>query len=101
MTNTNTSTDRLFLRIANFPTDVTWNELFDICERARKLSRLLDEQNTIRKSEGRSTLLLVSHDRAFLNNVVTSTLVFRGNGQIKEYAGGYDDYLRSREAATT
>jgi ATP-binding cassette subfamily F protein uup len=47
------------------------------------------------------TLLLVSHDRAFLNNVVTSTLVFEGNGQIKEYAGGYDDYLRSREAAVT
>ena len=47
------------------------------------------------------TLLLVSHDRAFLNNVVTSTLVFEGNGQIKEYAGGYDDYLRGREAAVT
>ncbi|MEZ6044509.1 MAG: ATP-binding cassette domain-containing protein [Planctomycetaceae bacterium] len=39
------------------------------------------------------TLLLVSHDRAFLNNVVTSTLVFQGDGNIKEYAGGYDDYL--------
>ena len=47
------------------------------------------------------TLLLVSHDRAFLNNVVTSTLVFEGNGQIKEYAGGYDDYLRVRQAALT
>ena len=45
------------------------------------------------------TLLLVSHDRAFLNNVVTSTLVFEGPGQVKEYGGGYDDYLRSREAA--
>ena len=39
------------------------------------------------------TLLLVSHDRAFLNNVVTSTLVFEGGGQIKEYVGGYDDWL--------
>ena len=47
------------------------------------------------------TLLLVSHDRAFLNNVVTSTLVFEGQGRIKEYAGGYDDYLRVREAAAT
>ena len=40
------------------------------------------------------TLLLVSHDRAFLNNVVTSTLVFLGNGKIEEYVGGYDDWLR-------
>jgi ATP-binding cassette subfamily F protein uup len=39
------------------------------------------------------TLLLVSHDRAFLNNVVQSTLVFEGNGVVREYAGGYDDYL--------
>ncbi|MFH7327011.1 ATP-binding cassette domain-containing protein, partial [Desulfurivibrio sp. C05AmB] len=36
------------------------------------------------------TLLLVSHDRAFLNNVVTSTLVFEGAGRVVEYAGGYD-----------
>ena len=42
------------------------------------------------------TLLLVSHDRVFLNNVVTSTLVFQGNGEVKEYAGGYDDWLRQR-----
>jgi ATP-binding cassette subfamily F protein uup len=39
------------------------------------------------------TLLLVSHDRAFLNNVVTSTLVFEGEGRVKEYVGGYDDWL--------
>ncbi|QDV51227.1 ATP-binding cassette domain-containing protein [Gimesia fumaroli] len=39
------------------------------------------------------TLLLVSHDRAFLNNVVTATLVFEEGGHVKEYAGGYDDYL--------
>lgn len=39
------------------------------------------------------TLLLVSHDRAFLNNVVTSTMVFEGEGRINEYVGGYDDWL--------
>jgi ATP-binding cassette subfamily F protein uup len=44
----------------------------------------------------RGTLLLVSHDRAFLNNVVTSTLVFAGDGKIEEYVGGYDDWLRQR-----
>ena len=42
------------------------------------------------------TVLLVSHDRAFLNNVVTSSLVFEGNGRVQEYAGGYDDWLRQR-----
>jgi ABC transport system ATP-binding/permease protein len=47
------------------------------------------------------TVLLVSHDRAFLNNVVTSTLVFEGDGRVKEYDGGYDDYLRQRDAAAT
>jgi len=40
------------------------------------------------------TLLLVSHDRAFLNNVVTSTLVIEANGTVAEYAGGYDDWLK-------
>ena len=40
------------------------------------------------------TLLLVSHDRAFLNNVVTSTLVFEGGGKVSEYVGGYDDWQR-------
>jgi len=43
------------------------------------------------------TLLLVSHDRAFVNNVVTSTLVFEGEGRITEYAGGYDDWLLQRK----
>ena len=43
------------------------------------------------------TLLLVSHDRAFLNNVVTSTLVFEGEGVVGEYVGGYDDWLRQRK----
>ena len=42
------------------------------------------------------TLLLVSHDREFLNNVVTSTLVLEGEGRVKEYAGGYDDWLMQR-----
>jgi ATP-binding cassette subfamily F protein uup len=43
------------------------------------------------------TVLLVSHDRAFLNNVVTSTLVLEGNGRVGEYVGGYDDWLRQRQ----
>jgi ATP-binding cassette subfamily F protein uup len=43
------------------------------------------------------TVLLVSHDRAFLNNVVTSTIVFEGNGILGEYDGGYDDWLRIKE----
>ena len=43
------------------------------------------------------TLLLVSHDRSFLDNVVTSTLVFEGQGQINEYVGGYQDWLRQRK----
>jgi ATP-binding cassette subfamily F protein uup len=47
------------------------------------------------------TLLVVSHDRAFLNRVVTSTLVFEGAGRVKEYAGGYDDWLRQKSADPT
>jgi len=42
------------------------------------------------------TLLLVSHDRAFIDNVVTQTLVAEGNGRWKEYAGGYSDWLQQR-----
>jgi len=42
------------------------------------------------------TLLLVSHDRAFLDNVVSSTLVLEGDGQVGEYVGGYTDWLRQR-----
>ena len=45
------------------------------------------------------TLLLVSHDRAFLDNVVTSTMVFEGNGRVQEYVGGYEDWLRQRADA--
>lgn len=40
------------------------------------------------------TVLLVSHDRAFLDNVVTSSLVFEGHGNVREYVGGYADWLR-------
>jgi len=46
------------------------------------------------------TLLLVSHDRAFLDNVVTSTFVFEGDGQVQEYVGGYEDWLRQRQQDT-
>ncbi|MSO56112.1 MAG: ATP-binding cassette domain-containing protein [Acidobacteria bacterium] len=42
------------------------------------------------------TLLLVSHDRAFIDHVVTSTLVFEGDGHVEEYVGGYEDWLRQR-----
>ena len=42
------------------------------------------------------TLLLVSHDRAFLNHIVTSTLVLEGDGQVGEYIGGYNDWLKQR-----
>ena len=42
------------------------------------------------------TVLIVSHDRTFLNNAVTATLVFEGQGRVREYVGGYDDWLRQR-----
>ncbi len=44
------------------------------------------------------TVLIVSHDRAFINNLVTSCFVFEGNGKITEYVGSYDDWLRQRPA---
>jgi ATP-binding cassette subfamily F protein uup len=44
----------------------------------------------------KGTLLLVSHDRAFLDNVVSSTLVLEGEGRIGEYVGGYSDWLRQK-----
>ena len=44
------------------------------------------------------TVLLVSHDRAFLNEVATSLLVFEGDGAVSEYIGGYDDWQRERAA---
>jgi ABC transport system ATP-binding/permease protein len=45
------------------------------------------------------TLILVSHDRDFLDNVVTSSLVMEGNGRVGEYVGGYTDWLRQRPVA--
>lgn len=51
--------------------------------------------------EYKGTLLLVSHDRAFLNNVVTSTLALEGEGRVEEYIGGYDDWLRQRPLPTS
>ena len=45
------------------------------------------------------TLLLVSHDRAFIDNVVTRTLVFEGEGRVREYVGGYEDWVRQQAGA--
>jgi ATP-binding cassette subfamily F protein uup len=50
-------------------------------------------------AEYSGTILLVSHDRAFLNSLVTSTLVFEGDAAVNEYVGGYDDWLRQRPPA--
>ena len=47
------------------------------------------------------TVLLVSHDREFVNNVVTSTLVFEGDAQVNEYVGGYDDWLQQSQDKTS
>ena len=52
-------------------------------------------------SDYTGTVLLVSHDRTFLNNVATSTLVFEGEGRVGEYVGGYDDWLRQRPQEET
>ena len=46
------------------------------------------------------TVLLVSHDRTFLNNVVTSTIFVGGDGDVREYDGGYDDFVRQRSCST-
>jgi len=78
---------RLFARPSNVlvldePTNDLDVETLELLE-----ERLLDYSGTI---------LLVSHDRKFLNNVVTSTLVFGGEGVVTEYAGGYDDWLSQR-----
>ncbi len=82
---------RLFARPANLLVmDEPTNDL-DI-ETLELLEDLLLEYN--------GTLLLVSHDRAFLNNLVTSTLVMDGSGDVNEYVGGYDDWIRqTREEA--
>ncbi|MCL4107944.1 UNVERIFIED_CONTAM: hypothetical protein GTU68_016972 [Idotea baltica] len=47
------------------------------------------------------TVLIVSHDRAFINNLVTSCFVFEGEGKISEYVGSYDDWIRQRPAITS
>ncbi len=79
---------RLFARPANFLVlDEPTNDL-DV-ETLELLEELLVEY--------RGTLIVVSHDRAFLDNVVTSTLVFEGDGHIGEYVGGYSDWLRQRK----
>ncbi|MBL8268517.1 ATP-binding cassette domain-containing protein [Steroidobacter sp.] len=56
-------------------------------------------ENTLQNYNG--TLLLVSHDRTFLDNVVTQTLVAQGNGRWQEYVGGYTDWLAQRPAPLT
>jgi ATP-binding cassette subfamily F protein uup len=80
---------RLFTRPANVlvldePTNDLDLETLELLE-----SRLI---------EFRGTLLLVSHDRTFIDHVVTSTLVFEGEGRVQEYVGGYEDWLRQRPA---
>ena len=47
------------------------------------------------------TLILVSHDRTFLDNVVTSTLAFEGDGVVNEYVGGYEDWLRQSKKSAS
>ena len=80
---------RLFLQPANvLVLDEPTNDLD--AETLELLEELLLEYT--------GTLLLVSHDRAFLDNVVTSTLVFEGGGRITEYTGGYEDWIRQRAA---
>lgn len=81
---------KLFTRPANLlildePTNDLDMETLDLLEEL-----LLDYKGTV---------LLVSHDRTFLNNVVTSSLVFDGQGQIEEIIGGYDDWLAMRQPA--
>jgi len=51
-------------------------------------------------TEYQGTLLVISHDREFLDNVVSSTLVLEGDGKVGEYVGGYSDWLRQRPATT-
>ncbi len=48
--------------------------------------------------EWSGTLMLVSHDRRFLDNVVTSTVVFEGGGKLQEFVGGYEDWLRQKDS---
>jgi ATP-binding cassette subfamily F protein uup len=81
---------RLFTRPANLLVlDEPTNDL-DV-ETLELLEELLNEFS--------GTILLVSHDRAFLDNVVSSVLVFEGEGRIGEYVGGYEDWQRYQEQA--
>ncbi len=78
---------RLFLQPANvLVLDEPTNDLD--AETLELLEELLVEYS--------GTLLLVSHDRAFLDNVVTNVLVFEGAGRVAEYTGGYEDWVRQR-----
>jgi ATP-binding cassette subfamily F protein uup len=79
---------RLFTRPANvLVLDEPTNDL-DI-ETLELLESLLQEY--------KGTVLLVSHDRTFLDNVVTQVIAFEGDGKLQEYAGGYDDYVRTKK----
>ncbi|MEI7998497.1 MAG: ATP-binding cassette domain-containing protein [Candidatus Omnitrophota bacterium] len=81
---------RLFTKPSNFLVmDEPTNDL-DI-ETQELLEELLMEYS--------GTLILVSHDRTFLNNVVTSTIVLEGHGEVYEFPGGYDDWLTQRKGA--
>jgi ATP-binding cassette subfamily F protein uup len=81
---------RLFARPANvLVLDEPTNDL-DI-ETLELLEDLIGDFN--------GTVLLVSHDRVFLDRIVTSTLAFEGDGRVVEYVGGYEDYLRQRQPA--
>lgn len=78
---------KLFLKPANLLImDEPTNDL-DI-----ETLELLEEQLLNYKG----TLLLVSHDREFLDNVVSSTFVLEGDGEVRQYPGGYEDYIRQR-----
>ena len=78
---------KLFLKPANLLVmDEPTNDL-DV-----ETLELLEEQLLNYKG----TLLLVSHDREFLDNVVTSTFVLEGDGTVRQYPGGYEDYVRQR-----
>jgi ATP-binding cassette subfamily F protein uup len=81
---------RLFARPANvLVLDEPTNDL-DL-----ETLELLEE----RIGEFEGTVLVVTHDRAFLDQIVTSTLAFEGNGNVVEYVGGWEDYLRQSAAA--
>ena len=82
---------RLFARPANvLVLDEPTTDL-DI-ETLELLEELLQEYS--------GTVLLVSHDRAFLNNVVTQTIAYEGNGHWRDYVGGYDEWVAQRPAPT-